>query len=121
MQQSILQSIVWFHEHILTVRLSVAHAVGSNEENGFQSQLSIMGMSFVVCGPRKYRYLPKTFEIYLGGVSTSRIASNRGESLAEYCNSKHPSSWWKKERVLNVFCIKIHSAYAQCRDAVIFN
>lgn len=92
--------------------------MGSNEENGFQSQLSIMEMSFVVCGPRK---LPKTFEIYLGGVSTPRIASNRGKSLAQYCNLKHPSSWWKKERVLNVFCIKIHSAYAQCGDAVIFN
>lgn len=39
-----------------------------------------MEMSFVVCGPSKYRYLPKTFEIILGGLSPPRTASNRGKA-----------------------------------------
>lgn len=80
MQRSVCQGTDWFHEHILTLRLSVPYAEGSNEGNRFSSPLSIMQMSFVVCGPSKHRYLPKTFEIILGGISPPRTASNRGKA-----------------------------------------
>lgn len=69
-----------------------------------------MEMSFVVCGPSKYRYLPKTFEIILGGISPPRTASNR-----EKAETWHSTVIWntllvlvEKEEDMQCFCIKIH-------------
>lgn len=97
---------------------------GNNEGNRLQSWLSTTKMSFVFCGPSKYRYLPKTFEIILGDVSPPRTSSNRGKA-----ETWHSAAIWNiilvgKRRGCSML---LHSKsmilrpYRQCGEAVVLN